>query len=273
MSYAIDLNARQSARTIEQAIRQQAQTVLEPRAWDDFEHLLCRLEMPGTPSELELVPTLTLTVLSRGEISIQPHGASQKNPQPVCVDDLRTLAGTYVDAAILLGEQRYMFSSDVMRVLPGNGPEGGPRLHVSRPNLLQVAQRRRFRRIKLSHSAQVDLSWQREGFGQMSGVAWLCNVSGDGMACRVEDRVADLLWIGDVIDLAFTLAPGDAERYRLQAELVNKTPSGNAGKHILGFQFITDERNAASAEAARLLRKRLIERAPQLADLQKGVDF
>jgi hypothetical protein len=272
MSYAIDLNPRQSARTIEQAVRQQAQTVLEPRAWDGSEHLLCRLEPPGNTLEVDMTPVLTMAVLSRGETSIHPHGADQKYPAPVTADELRDLIGTYLDALVLLGEQRYMFSSDMLRVMPGNGPDGLPRVNLTRPTVLQVAQRRRFRRIGLSHSAQVDLFWAREGLGRMGGVGWLCNISGDGLACRTEERVAEMLWIGDEIEMEFTLAPGDSERFHLRGALVNKTPTGNLGKYIIGVQFVTDEAHAESAESARLLRKRLVERAPQLADLQKGVE-
>ncbi len=273
MSYAIELNPRQSARTLEQAIRQQAQAVLEPRAWDGEEHLFCRLEAPGSPLELDATPILAVSVLSRGETSIHPHGVEQKRPAPIGVDELHSLVGTYLDAVILLGEQRYMFSTDLLRVLPPAETEALPRVHLARPGILQVAQRRRFRRIKLSHSAQVDLTWIREGLGRMGGVGWLCNVSGEGIACRTEERIADMIWIGDELEVEFTLAPGDAERFRLQGVLVNKTPTGNLGKSILGIQFQTDEAHVQGAKAAGLLRQRLVERAPQLADLQKGADY
>lgn len=268
MSYAIDLSSRQSARTLEQAVRQQAKVVLEPRAWEGFDHLLCRMDLPSM--ELDATPVLTLAVLSRGEASIQPQGVEQKHPAPVTNDDLRSLIGTYVDALILLGEQRYMFSSDLLRILSPTGGDDLHRVHLTRPNIVQVAQRRRFRRIRLSHSAQVDLFWQREGLGRMGGVGWLCNISGDGLACRTEERVADMLWIGDEIEMEFTLVPGDSERFRLQGAVVNKTPTGNLGKTILGVQFATDESHPESARAAQLLRQRLVERAPQLADLQRS---
>ena len=43
MPYAIDLNKRQSARTLEQAIRHGAEVLLEARIWPDAEPILCRL--------------------------------------------------------------------------------------------------------------------------------------------------------------------------------------------------------------------------------------
>lgn len=272
MSYAIDLNPRQSARTLEQAIRQKAQVILEPRAWDDGGHLLCRLEPHGNPLDLDLVPVMTLAVLSRCEAVAPTPGHDLEAGPPLGIEEIRDLAGTYVDAVTLLGEQRYLFSTDVIRVLPAAGAGEPPCLHVSRPAVLQVAQRRRFRRIKLSHSAQVDLRWKRDTVS-MGGVGWLFNISGDGMACRTEERIAESLWIGDDIDMEFTLAPGDAERFQIKGVLCNKTPTGSLGKVVLGIQFKSEAGNATTAASIDLLRRRLIERATLLADTQKGVDF
>ena len=72
------------------------------------------------------------------------------------------------------------------------------------------------RRIELFHSTQVELTWTRDNDQRMGGVAWLCNLSGEGLACRTEERVADLLWIGDRVHMDFSLAPGDPERFALE---------------------------------------------------------
>jgi len=272
MSYAIDLNPRQSARTLEQALRQQAQVILEPRVWGDSFHLLGRLEPAGNAVDLDLVPVLKLSVLGRCEAGLVPTGPVEPI-QPISLEELHGLTGTYVDAVMPLGEQRYMFSTDVMRLVPAANAGEPPQMHVTRPAVLQVAQRRRFRRIQLSHSAQVDLTWSREGQPQMGGVGWLFNISGNGMACRTEGRISETLWIGDEIEAEFTLAPGDTERFHLQGVVCSKTPTGSLGKVILGIQFLADEGHPASAQTARLLRQRLIERATQLADTQKGVDW
>lgn len=272
MSYAIDLNPRQSARTLEQAIRTRAQAAIEPRIWGVGHHLQCRLEPHGNPLDLDLVPVVTLAVLARCDAASAAPAGRVEADRPLSIDDIRELVGTYVDVVLHLGEQRYMFSTDVIRVLPAAIAGEPPCLHASRPALLQVAQRRRFRRIKLSHSAQVDLRWIRDGMN-MGGVGWLFNISGAGMACRTEERVAETLWIGEEVQMEFTLAPGDTERFRLKGTLCNKTPTGSLGKVILGVQFVADDANPESTDAVRLLRQRLIERAPQLADTQKGVDF
>lgn len=268
MSYAIDLNARQSGRTLEQAIRQQAHTILEPRMWGDDRHLLCRLEPHGNPLDLHMVPVVTLTVLAQVN-SACPSDSGGESNQPVAIEQIRDLAGTYVDAVMRLGEQRYLFSTDVIRVLPAAIADDPPRVHVSRPPTLQVAQRRRFRRLTLSHSAQVELQWQRDNM-QMGGVGWLFNISGDGMACRTEARIAESLWIGDEMQMEFTLAPGDTERFRLKGVLCNKTPTGSLGKVILGIHFQTQEPQAD--ETALRLRQRLVERASQLIKIRRGAD-
>lgn len=273
MSYAIDLNSRQSARTLEQAIRQQAQVTIEPRAWDNQGHLCCRLDPPGNPLDLDIVPLITLAVLGQCEPGAGLTHEQNTADKPIEIDALRDLTGTYIDAVISLGEQRYMFSSDILRVQAPRTPTDPPQLHLTRPAVLQVSQRRRFRRITLSHSAQVEMTWTRAGEPPMGGVAWLCNISGDGMACRTEERIAENLWIGEEIDLEFTLAPGDTERFHLQGVLCNKIASSSLHKTILGIQFLSDEAHAESASTVRLLRKRLMERATQLADMRKGVDF
>lgn len=270
MSYAIDLNARQSARTLEQAIRQQAHATLEPRVWAEGQNLLCRLEPHGSPLDLDTAAVVTVAALSHASAEAPSNGQPDA-ARPVTIEELRELIGTYVDASMHLGEQRYMFSSDVIRVLPGAAAGEPPCLHLSRPPVLQVAQRRRFRRTKLSHSAQVDLGWTHDGL-RMGGVGWLLNISGDGMACRTEERVAESLWIGDELEMDFTLAPGDTERFHITGVLCNKTPTGNLAKVILGIHFITDGEHAESAQAAGLLRQRLVERATLLADTQKGLD-
>ncbi|HON68714.1 MAG TPA: PilZ domain-containing protein [Phycisphaerae bacterium] len=275
MSYAIDLNPRQSTRTLEQAIRQQVPVLIEPRVWGECCYLHGRLEPHGNPVDLDLASVVTVAALSREDAagqhtSLKSTAGPSPTATPVTVDDVRELVGTYVDVVVHLGEQRYLFSTDVIRVLPAVTPGNQPRMHVSRPPILQVAQRRRYRRIKLSHSAQVDLRWQRDG-QQMGGVGWLFNVSGDGMACRTEERIAESLWIGDELEVEFTLAPGDAERFRLKCVLCNKTPTGSLGKVILGLQFQVAD--PESNKTSQLLRQRLVERAAQLAGTQKGFDF
>lgn len=273
MSYAIDLNNRQSARTLEQAIRQHAQVIVEPRAWNDHRHLVCRLEPTGSPLDLDIVPLITLAVLGQCEAGLDLMGGEATTYKSIDADELHGITGTYIDAVISLGEQRYMFSSDLLRMQSPKSSGEAPQVHLTRPAILQVAQRRRFRRIILSHSAQVELSWNRAGEPTMGGVAWLCNISGEGLACRTEERIAETMWIGEELDIEFTLAPGDSERFNLQGVLCSKTASGNLHKAILGIQFFIDENHPASAANVRVLRKRLMDRAAQLADMRKGVDY
>lgn len=274
MNYSIDLNPRQSSRTLEQAIRHQALVMVEPRVWPEGEPILCRFGSPDAGVG-DNQPRLTLIPVppdppKEGEDT--PPTVPFLVPAEVPAENWAELLGTYCDACIILGEQRYIFSADVVGVERTSSPEEPARLHVSRPITIQVIQRRRFRRIELFHSTQVELTWTRENDQRMGGVAWLCNLSGEGLACRTEERVADLLWIGDRVHMDFALTPGDPERFALEGTLCNKTPTGNSGKIVLGIQFLTGDAYPASTQAAYQLRRRLAERYTHPANSRKGVD-
>lgn len=267
MPYAIDLSPRQSNRTLEQAIRHGAELHLEPRIWNDGPQLIGRLD-PTAESAGAEAGTLTLVVQPGLALQDHPDGANS-----IGLNSLRELVSTYCDVVLPLGEHRYMFSTDIIRVEASSAAQGQILLQISRPTSLQVSQRRRFRRLTLSNAAQVDLHWTHDDQARMGAVGWLYNIGGDGMACRTDERVADMLWIGEQIELEFTLAPGDVERFCLEGMLCNKTPTGSLGKVILGIQFYTDESHAKSAQSVKALRQRLVERQAQLADSQKGADL
>jgi hypothetical protein len=142
---------------------------------------------------------------------------------------------------------------------------------MSRPETMQVAQRRKFWRFRPAKSAQVELRWGDES-APNGAVAWMCNVSGDGLACRVDQRIGEQLWIGDQLLVKFALAPGDPQHYSLSAVLCNKTPAGSEGKLILGLQFMTGPEFEANARAAELLRHHLMAHYGTLADTREGAD-
>jgi len=274
ITYSIELNPRQSSRTIEQAIRHKALVMVEPRIWPEGEPLLCRMEPPrGGGGETEMRLTLVPVPPEQpAEGQSSPAPVPFVVPSEIPAESWAELLGTYCDACIILGEQRYLFSTDVTGVERTVSPQEPARLHMSRPTTIQVIQRRRFRRIELFHSTQVELTWTRENDQRMGGVAWLCNLSGEGLACRTEERVADLMWIGDRVHMEFALAPGDPERFALEGTLCNKTPAGNSGKIVLGIQFLTGDAYPASTQAAYQLRRRLVERYSQPVKSRKGAD-
>ncbi len=271
MPYAIELSQRQSARTIEQAIRHRAPIIIEPRIWPAEHRLTAQLEPPAEPGEAqnrELILSFERPEppANLGEPAEGP--AIEAAAPTTTLADLAPLIGSYCDAALHLGEQLYLFSTDV--VAAEADESGRLRMRITRPEVLQVAQRRRFRRIELAHSAQVDLAWAHEDNPRMGGVAWLCNVSGEGMACRTEERVADTLWIGEQVLAEFSLVPGSHERFKLEGLLVSKSPNRDTGKVVLGIQFTTEGLQQGTAESLRLLRQRLVPRYAQPAGSRRG---
>jgi len=261
MDFAIDLNPRQSARILEQAMRHRAEVILEPRVWPEDRTIPCRLEPPPDGNDphlryhpLILIPALTESAANEGE-QTSVHSLSPKENMP----DWQELVGTYCDASINLSEHRYLFEADVIWVEYVSEPSAGCRIYVSCPQCLQVAQRRRYRRITLAQSTQVELHWGDTEKPAFRSLGWLCNLSADGLACRTDRRTADDVWIGDRVEVCFTLGSSDPQRFQIDAVLCNKTPAGTTDKFILGLQFLTDEEHPDSAAAIKVLRKRLMK--------------
>lgn len=274
MAYAIDLNPRQSARTLEQAIRHQATVLLEPRIWTAGSAVHCQLEswpaMSPTGRRMQAAPLVMTTVVTAGDSS----AADVPEPRAafLAFERYSELVGTYCDAVVELGENRYLLSSDITRVEPAGPGGAGARLYLSRPETIQVMQRRRFKRVQLPQAAQVEIRWLNEDGTGGGGVGWLYNVSADGMACRTDSVLAERLWIGQELKLDFALRPGEPEHYLVDAVLCSKTSAGMPDRTILGLQFVSDGDHAASTAARDALRRRLrgIQGSP--GGLRKGVD-
>lgn len=268
MVYALDLSPRQTARTLEQAIRHRALVFIEPRTWTGGEVVAGRLE----PSEGRSGPGGVLIILP-GEPPLASeieHGRLPAPLTPELIERTRLLVGTYADVSIQLGENRYLFSSDVVRVETVPGVLGA-RMEMSRPKTVQVAQRRRSWRFRPARSSQIDLRW---GQGQAPGyaAAWLCNISADGMACRCHGRVGEQLWIGDELTAEFTLTPEDPRRYVMDAVLCSKTPAGSPDKLILGLEFLTGSGHDATRKVAEMLREQLLTTFHSSTNASKGAD-
>lgn len=270
-AYAIDLNPRQAVRTLEQAIRHQAEVVLVPRAGADNEPIICRAESleevrlsNGRHRCLLVIPRAGRPAANDGEVAAQAADSRAER--------YAALITTYCDVTIRLGVYRYLFSSDVVGLKGPTkaGDEVG--LYLARPMTLQVAQRRRFRRFLLRQSSPVQLYWINDDQSLGSGVAWLYNLGPNGLACRTEARVADQLWIGAQLKLEFSLTPNDPRRFALDASLCNKTAAGSRAKMILGLQFLTGPGHESSAQAAESLRQHLIVQYAVPSDAPEGAD-
>lgn len=254
MPFAIDLNPRQSARTLEQAIRHRAQVLVEPRIWEESEPLCCRLEpCPDTGSRRD----------SAGRTLVLSYDLASETPldHKSRVEQFCRLVGSYCDLAIRLGENVYLFSSDVVKVVRPVEPMGMLYIHVIRPETLQVAQRRRYRRLQVAESSKVRVSWRREGEPADEGIGWLCNISADGLAFRTDMHFADRLLIGEPVRVDFTLSPTDSQRFVFDAIVCGKIPAGTEGKTIVGVQFQTDSQQGQSRQMAEALRQKLCDRS------------
>lgn len=271
MAFAMDLSSRQTARTIEQAIRHHARVVLRALARTEDELISCRIRA---------IESGRATGLRRPCLALHPHveSALDETTSAPCEEpgtpDTRLeyytpLIGTYCDATLYLGESRYLFSTDVLAATCV-GPSDEVRLLVACPETLQVAQRRRFWRFCMAASSQVQLSWTNPDGTTGAGVGWLCNVGADGIACRASVRVADQLGIGEQVKVDFALAPGDPQRFCLPATLCNKTPAGTKNTTILGMQFLAGPGFDASRQIIEKLRDRLLSFNDLVVKTRKG---
>lgn len=259
MSYAIDLSPRQSSRTLEQAVRHKAVVLLEPRIWSDVITLTCTMEersrqASNLPEAGRFI--VLCCELNREDNASLLRAADQSHASDV-LDAFRRLVGTYCDLAIQLGEHVFLASADVVKVDVPPPQADAVRIWMAAPATLQVAQRRRFRRIQLAESCRVWLRSLGEKEATHEDIGWLCNISSEGLACRVDAATANRTWIGDRLHVIFTLTPTDMQRFAFDAVVCNKTPAGTEGKMILGLEFTIDAEHAESTALSEALRKRL----------------
>ncbi|HPD30435.1 MAG TPA: hypothetical protein PLL20_10595 [Phycisphaerae bacterium] len=267
MAYAIELSARQSSRTLEQAVRHHAEILIYPRLFEDGDPIVSRLVSIETPIGWQSRrPCLVLETFSAGPVN-RNDTADKGESEAAGLD---SLVGTYCDVMLQLGENRYLFSSDVVAVQGASGTGARPRIYLARPETVQVAQRRRSWRFRPAQSSRVEMTWINAEKSKTEGIGWLCNVSAEGLACRTEMAVAEQLGIGEQVCLSFALTPGDPERFVIDAVLCNKTPAGTEGTMILGLQFLVGQGHQASAAAAEALRRKLLARYAPVVDTPGG---
>ncbi len=271
MAYAIDLSPRQCSRTLEQAARHQAIIVLEPRQWAEGESLTGRLQAIRAEAP-PIAGQMLAVMIEPAENPAETQAAAQSGDRLKFAELLSQLPGTYCDAIVQLGDNRYLFSTDVVNAEIPSDKNQPIFMHITKPETMQVAQRRRFWRFRPGQSAQVELHWGEGGAGPRGAIGWMCNVSGDGLACRIDSRIGDQLWIGDQLSAEFSLAPGDPQRYVLDAVLCNKTPAGTPDQLILGLQFVTGPGHESTVRTAERLRQQLLVKFAAPADTREGAD-
>lgn len=207
MSFAIELNQRQSNRTLEQARRRQTEIMLETRAGTEDQPIV---------GELQYTETDELSLKVRSNPGIVPE----------------SLIGVYVEGHFQLGEFRYLFSTHIVDT---RTEDGWGHLILARPEAVMALQRRRFWRTRFANSSDVKVVHHPDGRDEMM-FGDLCNISPDGLAMRVLADEADALLIGDTIQTYFEL-PGLDHSFSFDAVICNKTPGGSKDVLVLGLQF------------------------------------
>lgn len=218
MHAAVKLDKDASGRAIENAIRTQAQIVLESQAFGETTvngFLIC-----GDESAL-LMETTGSLIQSADRIL-----------------NVRCEARLYAD-------QRYRFST-VIKATPQWGNSRS--IAIERPAAISVMDRRRFLRAKLAPSSKVALEWVRAG-KTYRHVAVLLNISAEGLACRVDGDAALAIDRDDSIQVRFGF-PNFGHQFNFSSGVSNKTPASE-GCTILGLHF---QRSPDAADDLRLLR-------------------
>lgn len=214
--FAFTLAPRQSVRILEQATRSAAVVTLTPRR-DTQRQLVGPIDR-ATPESLWIrLPDVDVEV-----------GAS--------------LLSVYCDGTLELGDARYLFDTNI---LGASGADECTQLEIVRPDALRVIQRRRFWRAELRHSAPVRLIGGGEQGNADSG--WSCeavlmNMSVEGLACRADQASADLVSVGEGLQVQFILAPHE-EPFCFDGVVKSKIPAGTKGRTILGLQFMHNDQD------------------------------
>jgi hypothetical protein len=232
----IDLNPRQSNRVLEQALRGRARLELEVRARQSDEPVAGFLA--GRDGQVLRID------LEAGTRSLPLH----------------ELIGAFCDVRIILSGQLYLFSTCITDVLDPGGPQ---RLLLAAPDTIHVANRRRFERRTLAGFSQVRL-WPADS--KTPYIGELCNISGDGLACRmIRGELDELLLVGDAVRVAFTLA-GSGEDFDLPASVCNKTVTSDGQQLLLGLEYCLDNDDHATRMAVDRLRAALCDLTTNLTE-------
>lgn len=236
MGHVIELNPAQSARTIEQAVRHRATVLLDPRV---------RVDPNGLKGRLIAADERILRV----EITESPALG------------LAAFVGAECDASLVLGQDTYLFGTQVLRIASESSE---PVAEVACPRRLGVQERRRFWRVQFAHSSEVRLRWGSAG--RASG--WLCNLSGDGLACRVDGEDTRELGPGAKVYVDFDVPDCD-RHFQLEAVICNRTPGNDPHVVMLSMQFLDPASSGAcgpTRELHEFLRARCASRAADLVE-------
>lgn len=129
---------------------------------------------------------------------------------------------------------------------------GSAVIHIFKPPTIARAERRRSPRRRLRRPTKVAL---RDTGVDSRPEATACdgsllNVSTEGLACRMREKEAATLRIGQDLRVTFDLgAPSSA--FDLKARVINITQGGTPDHLVLGLEFIVDQSVAADRRRLR----------------------
>lgn len=211
MLSALDLTDRQASRLLEQAIRCRAKLHIEPQNRVDGHTLRGVLvAREANVLTIELMPCVS-------------------GPPPI------SLVGVFCELRSQMAGELFLFTTCVLDVVEGSGPT---RLLVTVPELIQVANRRRFERTNTTIASHVRLITS----GAVAPAAGLmANISPTGLALTLPmDGGDDPVLLGDDVRVQFELAGFD-ETFELPAVVCNKHTSSDRQRRLIGLEFAVKE--------------------------------
>lgn len=213
MPFKHELNDRQSARIIEQAIRASTPMRVEPHHTSGSEVLTVQLIDAKDDRLIFLIPADQALVAEK------------------------FIPGQYCQVQFSLNGGLYSASVHIMAIeIPDGCSANNPPRHLvtSRPNVVQILERRKFVRTQLAGRTPVMIRWPQEN---RVAEASLFNIGGGGLAFRIGKDHGERIHIGDQMEATFEL-PGLARRFTFALSMCNKTVSADNTSVIVGAQFL-----------------------------------
>lgn len=207
MLSALDLTQRQASRLLEQAIRTRARLNIEAQSHQvgsGFRGVLVARE--GNVLTVELFPRV-------------------EGVPPI------SLIGSFCEVGSQMAGELFFFTSCVLDVIEAGGPT---RLLLSMPELIQVANRRRFERTNTTVASHVRLVQQNR---PQAATGLMANISATGLAFTLGvTECEDPVLLGDDVRVQFELAGFD-ETFELPAVICNKHVSADRQRLLVGLEF------------------------------------
>jgi hypothetical protein len=202
--FAQPLDARQTARLLELAVRGRARVTLYPQGSDEIR------EWAGVV------------------VGAAPESLCVALPDGVTPP--ASLTSMCCEATLHLGQDRYVFATNVMAVIDTDSPV---RMEFARPDTLYAMERRRFCRMTTRPSCSVRIT---AAGADATETGALFNVGMGGVACRIDREAADRLDLGQRVHVGFHLEH-DTREFSLAAVVRSKTPLDGQDRIILGMEF------------------------------------